>query len=158
VLTDVAKGTKNKIENLRRSKILKENHILTVANFCGQGEADVEDIVGIELYVEIVNRAFVLPPERAITAESVKANAGGAERLLEGVEALFRVMPPAIPDFDHYRPASWLASNETILVPDHPGSKAALDRFETLFVALNALLPEPPSPGRSVHRAASGTS
>jgi predicted ATPase len=141
VLTDVARGTKSKVETVRRSKILNANHFLTVADFCGQGEADVEDLVGSELYTQIVNRAFELPPDRLLTPESVKASAGNSERVLEGVEALFRVMPPTVPGFDHYRPSSWLASNGGILSPDQHGSALALDRFEALFKALNALLP-----------------
>jgi predicted ATPase len=148
VLTDVAKGTKTKLENLRRSKILKENHILTVAEFCGQGEADVEDVVGIGLYVDIVNQAFGVPSDKALTCDSVRANCASSERVLEGVQALFRTMPSTIQNFDHYTPGSWLASNEAALSSDKPEVTAALDRFEKLFVVLNGLLPEALPPAR----------
>jgi predicted ATPase len=140
VLTDVAVGTKKKIENLRRSRILEESHILTVETFCGQSEADVEDVVGLDLYAELVNRAFELPADRALTPATVRANLGGSERIVAGVEAVFRTLPPNIPEFDHYRPASWLASNETVIEPGKPGVDDALTRFETLFTTLNKLL------------------
>jgi predicted ATP-dependent endonuclease of OLD family len=141
VLTDVAKGTKNKIENLRRSKILSEGHILTVADFCAQAEGDVEDLIGCDLYTAVVNRAYELPNDLALTQEAVKRSAGSVDRILPGVEALFRIMPPSAPEFDHYRPASWLASNEGFLSPDTQGVSSTLDRFEALFKSLNALLP-----------------
>jgi predicted ATP-dependent endonuclease of OLD family len=142
VLTDVAKGIKNKIENLRRTNILTDGHILTVAEFCGQKEADVEDMIGSDLYAEIVNRAFELPSPHQLSPGLVKANLESAERVLIGVEAIFRTMPPSLPEFDHYRPASWLASNEDILSKDGAGVDAALVRFEALFAALNNLLPQ----------------
>ena len=141
VLTDMAKGVKNKIESLRRSKALSESHILTVAEFCAQAEADVEDIIGVDLYTEIVNRAFELPTLHQLSRGLVKTNLGNAERVLVGVQASFRTMPPNLPEFDHYRPASWLASNEEILSQAGAGVEAALGRFEGLFGALNNLLP-----------------
>jgi hypothetical protein len=66
---------------------------------------------------------------------------GTSERLLAGVETIFHTMPPSVPNFDHYRPASWLASNESAMLQGSPVVDAALGRFEALFVVLNKLLP-----------------
>ena len=106
-----------------------------------QAEADVEDLIGLDLYTEVINRSYDLLNDKALTPQTVKASAGTSERILEGVEALFRVMPADAPEFDHFRPSSWLASNENLLVADRQDIRDALDRFEKLFVVLNALLP-----------------
>jgi len=51
------------------------------------------------------------------------------------------VLPPAIAEFDHYRPAEFLMANSTRLKKVLPELGAALDRFEKLFTDLNKLLP-----------------
>jgi hypothetical protein len=156
MLTDVAKGTKSKLDNFRRSEMLMEGHILSAAEFCKQNEADVEDLIGIDLYVEVVNRAFNLPAERQLSPGIAKANSSNTERLLQGVEAVFRMMPPSIPDFDHYQPARWLASNDSILSQGGIEVELSLERFECLFAALNRLLSQVADSGSATRTNAQG--
>jgi hypothetical protein len=50
------------------------------------------------------------------------------------------VLPPETPEFDHFRPSAYLAENPEVL-NQLPELDSALDRFEKLFVDINALLP-----------------
>ena len=137
VLTDIAVGDKAKIANLRKSKLLADEQIFTAADFCGQPEADTEDFFGPALYAEIVNNGFGL--SGALKIDPAKITPG--TRVVKGVAGLFAVMPPGSPEFDHYTPARWLLSNTKILEGASAEVTTALDRFETLFKKLNALLP-----------------
>lgn len=49
VLCDLAAGERGKVELLRRRDVLKSGRVRTVAEFTGQDEADVEDLLGPEL-------------------------------------------------------------------------------------------------------------
>ena len=51
-------------------------------------------------------------------------------------------MPPTYPEFDHYRPSTFLVENAADLRDTLPDLDKALDRFEELFKDLNALLPD----------------
>jgi hypothetical protein len=55
-------------------------------------------------------------------------------------EALFKLMPPEVPEFDHFAPASWLLKNEGILDRDTKAVLEALDRAEKVFKTFNGLL------------------
>jgi len=57
-LTDTARSQKNKVEDLRRSKILEDSRIFTTSHFCSQEEVDIEDLLGEELYLKIVNATY----------------------------------------------------------------------------------------------------
>jgi hypothetical protein len=45
---------------LRRSKILEDSRIFTTSDFCSPAEADIEDLLGEELYLKIVNATYQL--------------------------------------------------------------------------------------------------
>jgi hypothetical protein len=130
VFTDIAKGHKRKIEELKRAKILKENHILTAADFTGTDEADIEDLIGTDGYKSLVEQAYALP--KGLTL-------GTGSRVVKEVEDAFRILSPETPEFDHFTPSEFLISNPQVL-SKLPGAEEALTRFETLFKQLNALL------------------
>ncbi len=140
VLADIAHGQKGKVETLRRSSLLNEGHVLTVAEFCEQEEADIEDLFGPEVYVELVNQALALKGKNRLGLQSLASGGEASLRIVKRVEAALRLLPTA-PDFNHFAPASWLLGNPGFLTHDSADTKAALDRFESLFGSLNALLP-----------------
>jgi predicted ATP-dependent endonuclease of OLD family len=139
VLSDIASGDKTKIENLKKANILKSGHFYTCANFTAQSEADVEDLFEADLFVEILNGAYKPPAANLVTTASLAA-ADPAPRIVKKAEALFRLMPPSVAEFDHFAPARWLLENSSVLDSNTPAVNGTLDRFETVFKAFNALL------------------
>lgn len=140
VLTDIAKGQKAKVEALRRSKLLGDGHVFTAGDFCNQDEADIEDLIGSSLYLDLINSAYELKGKNALSAKSLSSTGETSPRIVLQVEAAIR-LNSAAPDFDHYAPAFWLIQHPEFLLADTPEVSAALDRFEALFKQLNALLP-----------------
>jgi predicted ATP-dependent endonuclease of OLD family len=137
VLTDFASGQKRKVEDLRRSKILKDGHVLTMDTYAGQAEADIEDVLGATFYVDLVNACYDLPVAQAATVPLA------GTRVLKHVEDHFRTLPAAVPEFNHYSPASYLTEHRGDIIKKVATTEveAALSRFEKLFTDLNALLP-----------------
>ncbi|MCW1968604.1 MAG: AAA family ATPase [Anaerolineae bacterium] len=139
VLSDIANGDKAKIENLKKADILKAGHFYTCADFVSQSEADVEDLFAIDLFVEILNKAYNPPPGKLITKRSL-LDADSTPRMVKKTEALFRLMPATVRGFDHFGPARWLLENPALLDTDLPEVTETLERFSTLFKKFNKLL------------------
>jgi hypothetical protein len=137
VLLDYAKGQKAKVDQLKQSKLLQDGHVFAVTDFVSQDEGDVEDLLGAELYVKLVNATYGQQLERA----TILALVPETPRVIRKVEAAFKVLPPETPEFDHYGPATWLIENPRELRADSAPVTEALDRFDELFKRLNALLP-----------------
>jgi hypothetical protein len=139
VLSDIANGDKTKIENLKKANILKAGHFFTCADFTTQSEADVEDLIGLDLFVEILNGAYKPPAANLVTAASLTA-AAPTPRNVKKAEALFLLMPSPVAEFDHFGPSRWLLENPSVLDANTPAVNATLDRFEAVFKAINALM------------------
>lgn len=137
-LIDYASGQKSSVERLRKSQLLQDGHVFLANEYCGQSEGDTEDIIGEELFVEIVNHAYGIPKGKRLVAGKLPAVAGANERVIQRVDAAMRTIPE-VSEFDHFSQASWLIQNPKTL--DMSKHTAAFDRFEKLFVALNKLLP-----------------
>ena len=140
VLSDIANGDRTKIENLRRAEILKAGQFFTCADFTAQSEADIEDLFEIDLYVEILNGAYKPPTANVVTKNNLM-EANPTSRIVKKAEALFKLMPTSVAEFDHFTPARWLLENPSVLEVDTPAVNATFDRFEAVFKAFNALLP-----------------
>ena len=136
VLTDYGQGDKKKVKDLRESKLLRDGHVLTADMFIGGAtEADVEDIIGWEMYVALVNASYDLKGKKALSG--TRSN-DAPERVVAEVERYFKTLGANDPEYDHFEPARFLfASGANGL----PGLDAALDRFEALFQAANGLMP-----------------
>lgn len=137
VVIDYVKGQKAKVDALKRSRLLEAGRVVTFANIVGQPEADVEDMLGPELYANILNSAYELTGGDVL--DGPKLGAGQPERLLPKVDAAFRVMPPNVKEFNHYEPAIYLIEKFNDLAGS-PGMPGAMDRFERLFHQLNSML------------------
>jgi predicted ATP-dependent endonuclease of OLD family len=138
-LMDYANGQKSTVEKLRKSQLLQGGHVLLAPDFCGQVEADIEDLLGEPLYVEVVNRAYSVPKDRLLVAGSLPRGAGTDQRVVLRVENAMKLLPK-LEEFDHFGPAAWLIANLGFLKEDIHAD--AYTRFENLFVALNDLLPK----------------
>lgn len=141
VLSDIGKGDVGKIEKLKREEILKAGHFYTAADFAGQPEADVEDLLDPALYIDVVNAAYKVPSSHTVTIDKLRDADKGTPRIVKQAEALFRLMPPEVPEFGHWRAAEWLMKHPELLDADTAPIKATLERAEKLFATFNALLP-----------------
>lgn len=139
VLSDIANGDKTKIENLKKADILKAGHFYTCADFTTQVEADVEDLFEADLFVEILNGAYKPPSANVVTKDGLMA-AATTPRIIKKAEALFKLMPATVAEFDHFGAARWLLENPSVLDADTPAVNATLNRFEVVFKAFNALV------------------
>jgi energy-coupling factor transporter ATP-binding protein EcfA2 len=141
VLTDFASGHE-KVEDLRRWKILRDGHIFALGNYAGQPEADVEDMLGAGLYVEIVNACYGLKGKQALTAPPMGL------RIVAHAEKHFGAQQGTVmntvPEFDRYIPSVYFTEHQSEIIKKLFGAdlKVTLTRFEQLFAELNALLPE----------------
>ena len=136
-LIDYAAGQKGGVEKLRKSQLLRDGHVLLANEFCGQDEADIEDLLGPELFVEIVNEAYVIPEGKRLNAHSLPPGGGMNQRVVPKVAAAMNLIPE-VKNFDHFYQSSWLIENPNIL--DSSKHAAAFDRFEALFSTINRLL------------------
>jgi len=139
-LTDYAKADKRKLESLSQNKVLESCRLLTFASILDVEEADVEDVFAPELYATILNRAFDLPPENQATASALAVADTATIRLVKKAEAFFRIMPPEMPEFDHFTPAAWLFQNLDVLEGSDNNITDTITRAEVVINKLNNLL------------------
>ncbi len=139
VLCDLANGDKAKLEKLRKSQILKAGQLYTAVDFTGKSESDIEDFFHPELFVKLLNSAYNLSKKNSISVVKLNAALPNTERIIKKVEAVFRVMPQEVPEFDHFHPSDWLIRNSTFLL-DSPELDETLGRFEEAFKMLNKVL------------------
>jgi hypothetical protein len=135
--TDFASGDKSKIQRLKENALLRDNHVFTAADLTGQIEADLEDVLGWDFYVALVNKCYQLKGKNLVT---VKKPASGVIRVVKAVEDCFRTLPTSVDEFDHFKPCAFLLSNADTLRGILPDESDALNRFEKLVMDLNALL------------------
>ena len=114
-LCDFTKRDRQKMENLKNSRMIKEGGLLTMVDFVDQDEADVEDLFDPALFCEIVNGAYGLAKNQQLDPEKLLAADTTTERQVKKAEAFFRTLPDSVPEYDHFTPASWLLSE-----PDLP--------------------------------------
>jgi len=136
VLTDFQKGHKGKIRALKESEILKKGHFFSAEMFANQDEADIEDIIGREFYINLVNECYGLSKKNELPTNKVK---NAPVRVIDEVEKHFAVLPPDAPEFDHFSPSLFLLENSAKFKKGATGIDVALNNFEKIFKEINAL-------------------
>ena len=139
MLSDHGANDDGKLERLRRGEVLAAERLYSVAQFFDRGEAGVEDIFEPELFVEIVNRTYDLPRDKALTVEGL-TNADASPRQARKAEAFFRAMADETLAFSPYRPAAWLIRNGDVLSRDSNAVSVTLDRAEAIFSTFNEMI------------------
>jgi predicted ATPase len=140
ILSDQAHGDRRKIEELKRSAILRAEHFYTMADFLERPEADIEDIFEPELFATILNATYQLEEPYKLTAAKLLESGNGTTRLVKQAEAAFAIMSSDVPEFDHFTPAAWLIRNPKTLDPKSGLVSVTLERAQTIFDAYNQLL------------------
>jgi hypothetical protein len=138
VLADYHEGQKGMIDRLEASDLLAPGHLLKTSDFCAESDSDIEDVIGRELYVDLVNRSMGLSGTYQIQVDALPTD---EPRVVKAVEGHLAVLPPGFPEFNHYLPVGYLQSLAGEEVNELPGLAGALDRFEALFAAANSLMP-----------------
>ena len=138
VLTDFAHGDKGKIARLRNSELLKSSQIFTTSDFLDTPESDVEDFFHPSIMIQLVNSAFEIPAEFALSTDSVGSQDG--VRIVKKIEAAYRTIGAELPEFDHFRPSSYLLRNPELLNGDSSEVLHTLNIFEKVFTVLNDLI------------------
>ncbi len=132
VLIDYQKKDRQSIENLYKEKLLKQQQVLTYANFVEGKEADVEDMFDADFYLKLVNGEF----ETDLTVDHLTK---GPPRILIRLEKYFKNNPlPNGAQFNHYRPARYFSDNIGSL--GNKLNEQTFARFEQAFSTLNKLL------------------
>lgn len=131
-IADVQTGDKQKLELAR--KALGER-LITLDKVTAQNEADIEDVLGRDFYIALVNKAFDLKsPHKLPSSRSASAPA----RVVKEVEAHMATLA-AYPEFGHFVPADWLYNHEDD-APKLSGFSHALEAMATLIGMVNAHL------------------
>ena len=136
ILTDYHQGEKRKVSNLEESGLLSAGHLFLANQFTDQAEGDIEDMLGREFYVELVNQCYQLK-EEAIPREREDSP---PQRAIKEVEDHFRTTATKGPEFDHYTPSVYLVEHGSDF-RESENLETGLARFEKLFKGLNAILP-----------------
>ncbi|MBO9124946.1 MULTISPECIES: AAA family ATPase [unclassified Rhizobium] len=139
-LSDYTKKDRNKLEALRKSEIIKQGGVLSIADFVDQEEADIEDLFDPELLCRIINGAYGLVGAHALDVTKLSEADTGTERLVKKAEAYFNILPDEIPVFNHFTPAQWLLQNSESLAGSDEATNRTLDRAENLIKTLNSLV------------------
>lgn len=137
ILTDFHTGDKRKIRELRDSGLLRAGNIFTADQYTDQDEADIEDLLGRDLYSRLVNQCYGLKGAKQLPTPSPD---DAPLLLLDEVKQHFRTVATDGPEFDHLTPAIYLVEHESDF-GELDGLEGALDRFDQLFQDLNDLLP-----------------
>jgi len=138
VLTDFHKGQKGKVRSLLESDILKAGHVFTCERFTDRDEGDIEDMIGRDNYIFLVNECYSLEGAERIDACQPEV---ASACVLEDVEKHMATVSPDIPEFNHYSPALFLTEKSEELRVGAPDLDSALERFERFFREVNQLLP-----------------
>jgi len=139
VLSDQAQGDKRKVEEMKRSDVLKAGHFYTMADFLQRAEADIEDMFEPELFASILNSTYGLEGATLLDAKKLADAHNSTVRLVKLAEAAFAVMPATVAEFDHFTPAGWLIRNPKVLDGKSAAVTATLDRAQTVFDTFNSL-------------------
>jgi predicted ATP-dependent endonuclease of OLD family len=134
MLIDYQKKDQQSIENIYKKKLLARKNVHTFAQYTGKTEADIEDMFDQQFFLDLVNAEYKAELPKPIELKDL----GKHPRILVNIEGWLKANPLKIDGFNHYRPARYFAQNIGSL-----GLKldsATLDRFESVFKALNALL------------------
>lgn len=142
VFADYHDGQKRMLESLEESGLLEKDRLLKTSNYVGH-DADIEDVVGRPMYIELVNGCLSLSPPHRLPPEEPD---DAPERVVKEVEAHCRLLPPGYSEFSHYLPVDYLLNLPVEKAKALPGYKAASKRFEKIFKDLNELISSAGSP------------
>jgi hypothetical protein len=136
VLTDFDRGQTKKLEGLYKAELLQAERIILATDIVEQEEADIEDFFYPELFVQLVNETYALSGSTALTVEKLSSADESTTRQVKKAEAYFAALPPELPTFGHFDPASYLIKNPAFLDRGGFAVEWTLARFESAFTKI----------------------
>lgn len=124
VVLEVSGGANQKVNSLVQRGIIAGEKLIPLTEFTGGAEADIEDLFGVDFYLDLLTRSGVA----SVTRDQLKTQG----RILKRIEAVTGA------SFDHYQPARYLLEHQGELLKTI--DNGTVDRFELLFRRTNALL------------------
>jgi predicted ATPase len=121
--------------DLKRSKLLRDGHVLMLPFYVNKPEADIEDVIGWRNYLTLVNKAYGL-----VGTSELKDEEQTVERVAKVVEDKFRAMPAFRTAFSRYTASEYFIKHRDAVFSTLPDVPSALDRFEGIFRDLNGIL------------------
>ena len=131
---------KGSAPDLRNSELLQHGRVLTFDKYAGDRyagkvEADIEDVIGRKNYVDLTRMAYNLDPD---LMRPMERSGNSTAKVVEEVKDFITSLPQGPGRFDRYRPAEFLIQQGADF--SLPELDRALNRFESLFQDLNAML------------------
>jgi len=136
-LFDYHEPQKKLVNDLKKNGLVEEERVLITTDFVNQSDADIEDLLGRELYRYLINASLNLRPEHEFP---INVMPDANVRLNVQAKEFSRTLPVYYPAFNHYLPIKYLVETEQNKIASLPGLEFALDAFEKLFKKLNSLL------------------
>ncbi len=135
VLIDSSTKDTQAVKRLRDNGQLGKNGLVEVSEFTANDDADIEDLLEPDFYLDLVNRAYQEDLPTPITTGDLN---GHDPRIVRQVEAHFRQYNITGGRFNHYKPAAVLLREQATLLPQI--TPATLERSEQLFIRINGLV------------------
>ena len=135
VVTHQSSSQKGSLPSLRDSELMKHGHVLTLDRYAGIEDAELEDVIGHRTYVELTRNAYSLESD---LMRPIERSSSSAAKVAEAVKDFMVSLPQGSGKFDRYRPAEFLIQQSGDF--SLPELDRALNRFESLFKDLNAML------------------
>jgi len=126
---------RQRLEQPIEQDLLRGSRILSLADFVDTAGAEIEDMIGSNTYLGLVNLCYGLPRRARLRPSNSPEESRG---LLRQVEEHFATVGLGVGAFDRYKPAEYLAENTKKCLKKLPNLNEALDRFERLFAEINA--------------------
>lgn len=124
VILEVATNANQKIDHLVKIKILEQQRLVSLTEFTGKSQSDIEDLFSEDFYLRLLRDSG--------GPDLQSAQLGQGQRIVKRIEAAVGG------EFDHYAPAAYLLRNQAALLPQIDA--ATLGRFEAMFNRINPLL------------------
>ncbi|MBA4248132.1 MAG: hypothetical protein C0444_07545 [Microbacterium sp.] len=133
VLMDASSGDQQKIRNLQASGHLRAKSLLQISEFTGNKDSDIEDLLPLDYYLELVNGAYSINPP--LTAGELKNK---SPRAVIRVEKAFEEKAIADGHLNHLRPATFLLKEQVSMLSKL--SESDLLPVVEMFKRINALV------------------
>jgi len=137
VLMDYHTGQKNNVKRLEESGLLEEGHLLKTSSYTEKEESDIEDLIGTNMYLFLVNQTMNLSKDIELNSDMLENE---NQRIVKFVEDYCRTLPIGYPEFYHYRPIEYLHNIQSEELNEIEGLDEAMNNFESLFSDLNSLI------------------
>ena len=137
VLLGLSKEHPDVMKHRELGRMLEKCHVFPLSRYAEPAESTIEDMVGPQMYVTLVDMAYKIPRKRRLS-HTVKPTAGVP--VLNAVQEAFASSRPASGNFDRTIPAEFLFRSGNKKLQKLPGIDESMARFEALFGALNACL------------------